>query len=104
MKKKTKSTDLSAAEVKHVASLAKLVLTPKELEQYGSQLTEIIRYVNLLNEIDVSEVAPTSQVTNVVNVLREDTVTPSLDPDQVLMNAKRTYDGYFLVDAVLKEE
>ena len=63
---------LSNDQIKHIANLARLELSEEELETYGEQLTEILNYIELLQEVDTSGVEPTSQVTGVRNVLRED--------------------------------
>ncbi len=65
---------LTTEEVKKIASLARLNLTEQELELYREQLSSILDYVGQLKEVDTSAVLPTSQVTGLTNVTREDVV------------------------------
>jgi len=63
---------LSREEIKHIANLARLELTPEELDKYGEQLSAVLSYIDQLQEVDVNGVEPTAQVTGLVNVWRED--------------------------------
>jgi aspartyl-tRNA(Asn)/glutamyl-tRNA(Gln) amidotransferase subunit C len=64
--------ELSKEEIKHIAKLARLDLTSKELETYGSQLSHILEYIDQLKEVDTNETEPTAQVTGLTNVWRDD--------------------------------
>ena len=63
---------ITANEVKHVASLAKLEFTDEELQKFTGQMDEIINMVEQLGEVDTTDVPVTSTVTEEVNVMRED--------------------------------
>jgi aspartyl-tRNA(Asn)/glutamyl-tRNA(Gln) amidotransferase subunit C len=89
-------------EVEHVAMLARLELSPDELEKMRSQLSQILDYIAMLNEVDVSDVAPTFQVTDMLNVMRPDEVRPSLPREDVLANAPDQQDGMFRVKPVFE--
>lgn len=65
---------LTKDEVKHIADLARIKLTTKEITKFQKQLTVILDYVESLGEVDTSKVEPTAQVTGLENVLREDKV------------------------------
>lgn len=65
---------LDKKQIEHIARLARLELTEKEMQTYGSQLSDILNYINRLQEVDVSNVEPTAQVTGMENVFREDKV------------------------------
>jgi len=65
---------LTSDEVKKVASLARLHLTNEELELYRGQLSSILDYVGQLKEVNTDGVEPTSQVTGLQNIMREDRV------------------------------
>lgn len=99
----SKKNKISSKEVEHIAKLSKLSLTPGEVKKFQEQLSEIINYVDQLSEVDTKNIPPTSQVTGLVNVFREDIITPSLSQEQVLANAPETHNGYFKVKAVQKE-
>ena len=58
---------LDKKEVKKIADLARLELTDKELETYGSQMSDILGYVDQLQEVDVTDIQPTAQVTGLEN-------------------------------------
>jgi len=64
--------ELSKEQVKHIANLARLDLSSEELELYAGQLKDILGYIEQLQEIDISGVEPTAQVTGQANVYRED--------------------------------
>ncbi len=63
---------LSKDEIQHIAKLARLDLTEAELEKYGSQLSNVLNYIDQLKEVDVKGVEPTAQITGLTNVLRDD--------------------------------
>ena len=87
--------------IKHIANLAMISLTPEEIAKYQKQLTAILGYVKKLSEIDTNEITYTSHV-ELVNVLREDTFTPSLDQESATQNRKNSSrQGFFTINAVL---
>lgn len=94
---------LSREEVEHVAWLARLQLSEEEIETFREQLSAILEYARMLEEVDTSAVPPTATVLPMRNVMREDEVRPSLPQDVVLANAPDTEDGFFRVRAVLSE-
>jgi aspartyl-tRNA(Asn)/glutamyl-tRNA(Gln) amidotransferase subunit C len=94
---------LSLEEVTHVARLARLRLDHTELEQMRSQLNSILDYIALLQEVDVTDVAPTAQVTGLTTVLREDAVTTGLSQAAALANAPAQRNGLFQVRPVFDE-
>jgi aspartyl/glutamyl-tRNA(Asn/Gln) amidotransferase subunit C (EC 6.3.5.-) len=95
---------LTLQDVEHVARLARLRLSPAELEKMRDQLSNILDHFQMLQQIDVSTVPPTAQVTDLVNVLREDEIRPSLPREQALANAPEQQDGMFRVRAIFEEE
>ncbi len=95
---------LTLDDVAHVARLARLRLSPVELEKMRDQLSNILDHFQMLQQIDVSTVPPTAQVTDLVNVLREDEIRPSLPREQALANAPEQQDGMFRVRAIFEEE
>jgi aspartyl-tRNA(Asn)/glutamyl-tRNA(Gln) amidotransferase subunit C len=94
---------LTTKEVEHVARLARLRLAPDELEKMRVQLSNILDHIDLLKEVDVSDVAPTAQVTDLLNILRADEVRASLPREDVLANAPDQQDGMFKVKAIFDE-
>jgi aspartyl-tRNA(Asn)/glutamyl-tRNA(Gln) amidotransferase subunit C len=92
---------LTREEVLHVAELARLSLSPEEIELFTVQLNEILEYVEKLQELDTSGVAPLAHVIPLCNVFREDQVRESLPLDAVLENAPAREDGNFLVPRII---
>ena len=93
---------LTMEEVRKVALLARLRLDDAELERMQQQLSSILDYMQVLQEVDVANVPPTAQVTDVVNVMRPDEVRPSLPVEEVLANAPAHEGGYFKVKPVFE--
>jgi aspartyl-tRNA(Asn)/glutamyl-tRNA(Gln) amidotransferase subunit C len=91
---------LTIEEVQHVAHLARLRLSDDELSKLQGELSHILGYIDMLSEVDVSDVAPTAQVTDLANVMREDEVRPSLPREGVLANAPDQRDGTFRVKEI----
>lgn len=91
-------------DVKHVAKLANLPLTTDEEKKFEAQLGETLDYVSTLDKIDTSNVEPTSQVTGLENVTREDKVIPSFSQEEALRNAESTYKGFIKVKAILDQD
>ncbi|HMO56129.1 MAG TPA: Asp-tRNA(Asn)/Glu-tRNA(Gln) amidotransferase subunit GatC [Roseiflexaceae bacterium] len=94
---------LTLEETAHVARLARLRLTPDELARMQVQLSNILDHFTLLQEVDVSDIPPTAQVTDLVNAMRDDLVRPSLPRDEALANAPAQAEGMFRVGAIFEE-
>src|SRR6266511_5774921 len=94
---------LTTGEVEHVARLARLRLAPDEIEKLRAQLSGILDYIDMLKEVDVNDVPPTAQVTDLLNIMRADAVRPSMQPEDVLANAPDQQDGMFRVKTIFDE-
>jgi aspartyl-tRNA(Asn)/glutamyl-tRNA(Gln) amidotransferase subunit C len=90
--------------VSHVAKLANLPLSEKEIKQFDAQLEETLNYIEHLNEVDTTNVAPTSQVTGLENVVAEDIAIESLPQEHALANAKNHHNGLFKVKGIFTDE
>lgn len=90
-------------DIQHIAKLANLLIDADQEKLFTPQLTAILAFVSKLRKVPTKNVEPTSQVTGLVNVYREDVVDASrmLTQSQALGNAKATHDGFFVVPAVL---
>ncbi len=93
---------LTKSEVEHIAKLANLKLTKAEVKKFASQLSEILDYIDILKELDTKNVEPTSQVTGLENVVREDKPAPSLSQDEVLSGASDKHNNFFKTKAVFE--
>ena len=103
VKLKTKNSKLSEDKVRHVAKLAKLELGVNEIEKFQKQLSEILDYIAILNEVETGKVEPTSQVTGLENVFREDKMEKSLSQEEALSGAKNKLQGRFKIKAILEK-
>jgi len=89
-------------DVKYVAHLARLALTPDEEKKIGAQLGHILGYVEKLKELDVTGVEPTAHAVPMVNVTRADEIRPSLPHEDALRNAPRQAGGLFVVPKIVE--
>jgi aspartyl-tRNA(Asn)/glutamyl-tRNA(Gln) amidotransferase subunit C len=90
-------------DVRHVARLARLALTDDEVVRYGNQLEDLLQHVDQLKELDTDAVAATAQVIAARNVMRDDTLRPTLDRDVVLAGAPQPQHGFFRVPKIITE-
>lgn len=88
---------LSLEQVRHVAELARLALTPEEEERYRQQLSAILEAVEKLDELDTRLVQPTSHSTLVGQLFREDEPRPGLEAEKALANARQRLGTSFAV-------
>lgn len=94
---------IDAKTVKHVARLSRISLNDKELELYRRQITDILSYINKLNELDTAKVPPTSHPLDTLkNVFRKDAVKDSLAAEDSLRNAPKRKDNFFSVPKILE--
>ena len=93
---------LSRETVVKVARLARLKLTPAEIDDYVGKLGQVLGYVEMLDEVDVTDIEPMVHAIELTNVLREDTLVPSLPRADGLKNAPKQDGRYFLVPAILE--
>lgn len=86
--------------VEHVAKLARLELTPDEVQRYTQDLGKILTLVEQLNEIDLSAIE-VGMETNVPTNFREDKSVREFSHDELLANAPEEEDGFFRVPKIL---
>ena len=95
--------EISREQVKELAKLARVGLTKEEEESLAREMTSILNYVSELSEVDTSSVTPTSQVTGLLNVIREDELLVSgIKRDELLANAPDKENGFIKVKKVLE--
>ena len=94
---------LTKSDVEKIAHLARLDLTEAELSRYQSQLSAILDYAEMLNQLDLENVPPTAHAISQQNVFREDKAEPSLPIEAVLYNAPKQANNQFSVQAVLDD-
>lgn len=89
-------------DLQQVVNLARIELTPEELEHLGPQLEGILKYVEKLDGLDLEGVEPTAHAVPFTNVTRADEVRPSLPRDEAMRNAPRTANGLFIVPKIVE--
>jgi aspartyl-tRNA(Asn)/glutamyl-tRNA(Gln) amidotransferase subunit C len=89
-------------DVKDVAFLARLTLSPEEEVKMAEQLGHVLGYIEKLKEVDVSGVEPTAHAFPLINVTRPDEVRPSLSNDEALRNAPAKANGLFIVPKIVE--
>ncbi len=90
-------------DVPYVAKLARLALSPTEIQRFGAQLGALLEHVEALQKLPIEDVAATAQVIPSVNVLRDDVAQPSLPREVVLEAAPQRQGSYFRVPQILGE-
>ena len=82
----------------HVARLARLELSEQEIETFAGELSDVLRHIETINELDdLDDAEPTSHVVNVENALRADEPQPSLPQEEALAGAPDPARGGFRV-------
>jgi aspartyl-tRNA(Asn)/glutamyl-tRNA(Gln) amidotransferase subunit C len=86
---------LNRDQVLHVARLARLELTEAELDKMAVELSKVLDHIDMIRELDLQGVPPTSHVVDVVNSLRRDEPEPCLSREVVLAQAPEPVEGGF---------
>lgn len=95
---------LTAEEVRRVATLCRVGLTDDEVERLRGEMASLIAEVSVLQGIDTTDVEPTGHaVEEVHTVMRDDEPTPPMSAEDVLLNAPRREGDYFRVQAVMDD-
>ena len=89
-------------DLEQVVKLARIDLTPEEKERIAPQMAEILKYVEQLKELDVTNVEPTAHAVPLANIMREDVVEDSLSHDDALRNAPKKSNGLFVVPKIIE--
>ena len=93
---------ISVEEVRYIAALARLRFTEEEEEHLAEQMSEILDYMDKLNELDTTAVPPMSHVLDLYNIVREDTAQQRITPEEALRNAPDADSDYFRVPKVIE--
>jgi len=92
----------SAFDVRYTAQLARLQLSDEETAKFQAQLSQVLAYVEKLEQVDVSGVEPTAHANAVFNVFREDVPRDWFAAEDGLANAPRTANQLFIVPKVIE--
>lgn len=93
---------LSKSEVQKIASLARIEITDEEAEKYSKELSDILVFVEKLNEVDTKNIEPISHITGAKNVTREDKIIEYSDEtkNRIIDNFPENKDRFNKVKAV----
>lgn len=95
-------TQLTRDDVLKLARLSRLALTDEEVNEFLGELSSVLQYVEQLKDVDVTGLAPTSQVTGLTNVMRDDTVQDyGIARDDLLRLAPATQDDQLKVKRMI---
>ncbi len=97
-------SEITPDTVRHLASLARILVTDQEVEKLAGELAVIVDSVATVNQAVSADVIATSHPIPMANVFREDVVRPSLSQQQALSGAPDSAEGRFRVAAILDEE
>ncbi|MEP6672928.1 MAG: Asp-tRNA(Asn)/Glu-tRNA(Gln) amidotransferase subunit GatC [Chthoniobacter sp.] len=89
-------------DVRYTAQLARLHLSEEEIAKFQAQLTQVLAYVEKLEQVDVSGVEPTAHANAVFNVFRDDVARDWFTAEQALANAPRSANQLFVVPKVIE--
>ncbi len=95
---------ISDETIEYVSILAKLELSEQEKERARQDLSEMLDYIDRLNELDTSDIEPMSHAFSLCNVFREDVVTNGDGNSDTLFNAPRQKKGGFVVPKTISDE
>ena len=95
-------TTLTREDVLKLARLSRLSLTDQEVDEFLTELTQVLEYVEQLGDVDVAGLEPTTQVTGLTNVMREDAVADyGVGREDLLCLAPKTQDDLIKVKRMI---
>ena len=94
---------LTKEEVLKIAKLSKLSFEETEIEKFQVELNDILKYIDMLNEVDTSEVQPLVHINDVVNNFREKEEKALIEIEKVLLNAPESAENAIVVPKVVGE-
>jgi aspartyl-tRNA(Asn)/glutamyl-tRNA(Gln) amidotransferase subunit C len=97
------SNKIDEAQVREVAKLSRLDLNDEEISKLSGNLSDIVTYIEKLNELDVENVEPLAHCLPVHNVFRADIPKQPIGSEKVLENAPQKYEEYFKVPKILDD-
>jgi aspartyl-tRNA(Asn)/glutamyl-tRNA(Gln) amidotransferase subunit C len=97
-------TKIDLEQVKKVAHLARLNITPEEERQFTTQLSSILEYVEQLSELDTENVPPTTRAIDTSNITRPDELNPFPHKNDLLEQAPAQEGDFFRVPQILSSD
>lgn len=93
---------INKAEVEYIANLARISLDDSEVKRLKKELSSILNYMDLLNEVDTTDVEPTVHTRTITNALRPDELRESQNKQDALVNAPTRQNDFFVVPKVIE--
>ena len=90
------------ATVKRIAKLARIKVEDADIPRLEGELNDILRWIERLNEVDVSKVEPLTSIVAMKMKMRKDDVTDGHDPSEIVLNAPASEDEFFMVPKVVE--
>jgi aspartyl-tRNA(Asn)/glutamyl-tRNA(Gln) amidotransferase subunit C len=94
--------NISIKQIEQVARLSRIILTDEEKDIFREQLTDILGYIEKLNELDTDDVQPMAYATSLKNVFREDKQESSFARQEILELSPSSTNGFFKVPKILE--
>jgi aspartyl-tRNA(Asn)/glutamyl-tRNA(Gln) amidotransferase subunit C len=95
-------TKLTREDVLKLALLAHINLTDEEVDEFADEFSEILQYVEQLQNVDIEGLQPTSQVTGLTNVTRDDEIQQyGYKPSDLLKNVPAVQDNQIKVKRMI---
>jgi len=94
---------ITREEVLQVARLARLMLSPAEVDKMKEQLGSILSYIRQLDRLDTSGVVPTSHAVEMGTPFREDSAQPFGEKEEILKNAPDREEDFFRVPRIIED-
>lgn len=91
---------ITVKDVEHVAKLARLELTEDEKQKFTKQLGDVLKYVEMMNEVDTTGVEPMAHSFDAVNIMRDDKVVYEQTKEELMKNAPEEENGFFRVPKI----
>lgn len=98
------SDQKNSISISQIAKLANIPLEPGDETYFENSLNPVLEYMQSIGSISLENVAETTRTGEEENVLREDVVGSSFTQEEALQNTSQSYQGYFMVDAILDKE
>lgn len=92
---------ISRKQVLHIAKLARLELTEREVEKFTGQLSQILEHAASISELDIEDVKPLTHAVDRKNVFRKDKVEKGLTKEEALLNAPSSEDNAFKIPPII---
>lgn len=93
---------ITTDQIKWISYLSRLELKPTELDNAAAQLSSILNYINLLQQVNTDNIEPLAHPLDISNVFREDILKASISVDDALSNAPDRQADFYGVPAILE--